>query len=282
MAIFNQFIVSLDRKPDTWEDRLTLFVEFLINEGRKSTTIRSYISAVKAVLQDIDIELNENRFLLSSLTRACKLINDNVRTRLPIYKALLAVILKETNTLFGDQPYLRVLYRALFTTAYFGLFCVGELTAGEHPVLAADIHIGVNKNKMLFILRTSKTHWKDCEPQKVKITSVPKTKLLKKPGTIANNLYPFLILKEYLALHGPATDITEQFFIFSDGSKVKPSHMHTTLRTILKSAGFDPTCYCTQSFRIGRAGDLLQIGLSVETIKKLGRWKSNAVFRYLR
>ena len=47
---------------------------------------------------------------------------------------------------------------ALFATAYYGLFRVGEITDSQHAVKACDVHIGVNKRKLLFILRTSKTH----------------------------------------------------------------------------------------------------------------------------
>ena len=58
--------------------------------------------------------------------------------------------------------------------------------------------------------------------------------------------------------------------------------MRTVLKTILKRAGFNEKIYCTHSMHIGHCGDLLKMGFSVETIKKLGRWRSNAVFDYLR
>ena len=135
--------------------------------------VKSYISAIKAVLKTNGIELNENQYLILSLTKACRLKNDNVKTRLPIYKGLLQLLIKKIKQIFEEkgQPYLSILYQALFSTAYFGLFRVGELTKGEHPVLARDIHIGANKKKILFILRTSKTHWKNNRPQMVKIAS---------------------------------------------------------------------------------------------------------------
>ena len=37
---FNQFYICLDVKPDTWEERLILFVGHLIHHRRKSTTIK--------------------------------------------------------------------------------------------------------------------------------------------------------------------------------------------------------------------------------------------------
>ena len=51
---------------------------------------------------------------------------------------------------------------------------------------------------------------------------------------------------------------------------------------MLTQAGYNSKLYTFHSERSRRALDLLKLGLSVETIKRLGRWKSNAVFRYLR
>ena len=55
--------------------------------------------------------------------------------------------------------------------AYFGLLRLGELTADPHAILAKNVHLGENKNKILFILESSKTHGKDKKPQLVKISS---------------------------------------------------------------------------------------------------------------
>ena len=168
---FNEFFIRLDEKPSTWEERLVLFVGYLVNENRKSSTIRSYISAIKSVLKDDGEELCENIYLLKSLTNACKLKNDKVCNRLPIRKGLLNLILAEIPKLFkSDQPYLILLYRTLLITAYFGLFRIGEVTKSIHVILAKDIHIGKNKDKLMFVLHSSKTHWFDVKPQVVKIS----------------------------------------------------------------------------------------------------------------
>ena len=91
---FNEFFIRLDRKPKTWEDRLVLFVGFLVENKRKSTTIKSYISAIRAVLADDGVTLNEDKYLLKALTKACKLQNDHIRTRLPISKGILQILFK--------------------------------------------------------------------------------------------------------------------------------------------------------------------------------------------
>ena len=43
---FNEFIIKLDVRPTTWEERIPLFIGHLIESDRKSATIKSYILAI--------------------------------------------------------------------------------------------------------------------------------------------------------------------------------------------------------------------------------------------
>ena len=101
---FNQFIVHLDVKPLTWEDRLPLYIAYLIENRRRSATICSYILAIRAILKENDIIMNENQFLIASLTHACKLQNDQLKVRLPIRKSLLQVLMNKTK--HSSSPFL--------------------------------------------------------------------------------------------------------------------------------------------------------------------------------
>ena len=74
----------------------------------------------------------------------------------------------------------------------------------------------------------------------------------------------------------------EQFFIFADRSPVKPQHIRNTLRDLLDTLGLNSVLYDVHSLRIGRTCDLEKFGYSIQTIKSMGRWKSNAVYRYLK
>ena len=65
---FNNFIIQLDIKLTNWEDRLVLYLAYLIQGNRKSKTIKSYISAIKAVLYNSGIEISEDTALLAALT----------------------------------------------------------------------------------------------------------------------------------------------------------------------------------------------------------------------
>ena len=114
------------------------------------------------------IVMNEDRLLLHSMLTACR---DMYRLHLPIQKLLLQSILEGTKHKFlsMDQPYLALLYQTIFCVSYYGLFRVGEVAVGNHPVRVTDVHLAENKPKWLFVLRSSKTHGHDSKAQTVKI-----------------------------------------------------------------------------------------------------------------
>ena len=212
---FNQFHIHLDRKPGTWEERLYLYVMYLVNNNKKSGTVASYISAIKAVLLNDGVELNENRLLLAALIRACKLKNDHVQTRLPIQKKLLQLLIKTIPQVFkSPQPYLAILYQVMVLTAYFGLFRVGEITLSDHIIKAEDVYIGHNKNKLRFVLHSSKTHRCDVKPQVVRISSresMVDSSVWDRKG--AWNFCPFKLLKNYVAVRKKIKEVNEPLFI---------------------------------------------------------------------
>ena len=139
--LFSKFYLSLDVKPIEWEDRIVLFIGHLIHNKKQSSMVKSYLSAIRSVLQDDGIKLDENLFLVSSLTRACKYTNDKIRTCLPLSKDILNVLLRKTKNHFNklNQPYLKSLYLVPFSAMYYGLFRISEVTKGTHPVLAKDV-----------------------------------------------------------------------------------------------------------------------------------------------
>ena len=140
---FNTFNLHLDKMPRSWEDRLTLFIGYLVSQNRKSSTIKSYISAIKAVLKYEKIILNEDKVMLAVLVKACKLQNDYLRPHLPVRKGLLYLMISSIGKFYGNnsQPYLETMYKAIFSTLYFVMFRIGELTQSQHIVKAKDVHI---------------------------------------------------------------------------------------------------------------------------------------------
>ena len=236
---FNSFLIKLDNKPPLWEDRAALYGAFLVNNGVQSCTLKSYISAIKTVLKADDIK------------------NDIVHTQFPIRIGLLELLLGEIHRIFNEsnpQPYLIILYQSILCLGYYGLMRIGELTKGPHVLRAQNVHMGENKNKLLLVLYSSKTHSKESRPQEIKICEIKKG-----VRTPERQIYcPFAILRKYIRVRGNYIQENEQFFVFSDHSPVEPIHVRSLLKKAIKRLGLNPKCYNTMLMRIGRATDLMR------------------------
>ena len=162
-------MIRLDKRPEIWEDHLALFIAHLISVKTQSGTIKSYISAIKAVLKLDGIVMGDDNFRLAAVTRACKLENDRVKARLPISKNLLRIILEKVSMMYEYQPYLEALFKAILTIVYYGLLRIGELTTSPYCLKASAIHSATNKDKIQIILQSSKTHGAGDELQIIKI-----------------------------------------------------------------------------------------------------------------
>ena len=222
---------------------------------------------------------DDSKVLLSSLTRACKIVNDRVKTRLPIQCGLLELILFEIDRIHQNQPYLACLFKTLLAISYYGLMRAGEVTASPHVVKAKDVHMGLNKDKILIVLYTSKTHDRSNVPQKIRITSNKS----EKTGNYAKRHFcPFQLMNEYLSARPEYLDDSEHFFVYRDHAPVTSEQARTLLRKVLSNLGLNDKLYDLHSARIGRTNDLRKFNYGIEEIRRLGRWKSSAVYKYLR
>ena len=226
-----------------------------MNLGRKSTTVRSYYSALKAVLHDDGYKLNKDTALIHTITRACKLTNDIYIPRLPITDKMLENILFEVERTYKQQPYPCTLYKAIFAIAYYGLLCIGEVTKSDHVIQARDINIATNKQKILIYLFSSKTHRKESRPQKVKIAAIDKT------DSHFRHFCPFEILQNCMKIQGDYETLDEQFFVFPGNIPVEPDHICKVLKEMIKKLGLNPNDYVFHSMRAGRASDMAKMGI---------------------
>ena len=126
------------------------------------------------------------------------------------------------------QPYLQKLYHALFLAAYYGLLRIGDIASSPHILLACNVHLGTNKEKLLFCLDSSKTHSKGDKLQIIKITS-----LQRRHDTGLKQLCPFNAISKYVNARLPSVSNDEQFFIFRDRTPVIPAHVCRTLQEVI-------------------------------------------------
>ena len=152
---------------------------------------------------------------------------------------------------------------------------MGELATGDHAVKAKDVHIGENKDKMCFVLHASKTHWKNQDPQIVKIAHL---KGKKEQGKYC----PFKILRDYIEVRLSYVSDDEPFFIFNDRKPVLTSYFRKTLDLMIRNCWLDSNLYSMHSLWGWRSVDLMVARVSIDLIRWLGRWESNAVYTYLK
>ena len=156
---------------------------------------------------------------------------------------------------------------------------IGEVTKSPHILKASNVHIATNKDKILLVLYSSKTHDKASRPQKIKITSNRN----EKSGNYTHKHFcPFKLLRQYMNARGGYDSIQEQFFVFKDLSHVTPEHARHVLYSIIQHLNLNSKLYGMHSLRIGRTTNLITYNYSIEEIKLMGRWKSNVVFKYIR
>ena len=70
-------------------------------------------------------------------------------------------------------------------------------------------------------------------------------------------------------------------FTQTDGTYMTRDRITRVLRASLAHLGFDPVLYASHSLRIGGVVSASAAGFGIETLKKLGRWASDAVLVYL-
>jgi site-specific recombinase XerD len=72
------------------------------------------------------------------------------------------------------------------------------------------------------------------------------------------------------------------FFCSASGETLSPDLLRSRLKVALKRVGIDPSSYGGHSTRSGAATALVKKGVSIRVLKKLGGWKSDAVYVYVR
>ena len=93
----------------------------------QSSTIHSYTSAIKVVLVCDGYQRDDQKVLLNTIIKACKLENDTVKTRLLISCNLLELLLFVLDRKYSEsQPYLSILYKSIFFSGYYSLMWIGE------------------------------------------------------------------------------------------------------------------------------------------------------------
>ena len=135
---------------------------------------------------------------------------------------------------------------------------VDELTFSQQIAKAANIHVAMNKNKIMVVLYSSKMHSIGHLKQKIKISANDSCK-------INCNFCPFQMLREYITFRKHVVEPDDPFFIFRGGLLVQSKHASQMLKLALSNLGLDNTLYGMHSLRIGQTTDLIKLNYSLDS-----------------
>ena len=89
-------------------------------------------------------------------------------------------------------------------------------------------------------------------------------------------------MQSYIKIRGHYATDDEQFFVFHDRSVVRPSNLRMTVCMALQNLGLNDKLYLFHSLRIGCASQLIKLGFPIDMVKRIGRWKSNTIYHYIK
>ena len=270
---FQEFRVEY-KLPTSWPiaaSHLVLFISYCFETGLAASTIRLYISGISFVHKIHNWPDPSEYFMIKKMLEGCRRLRQRKDVRVPITLSILTRICQQL-TFVTYSRYETLLFQAVYSLAYFGLFRVSELVATSiyqtsHALCANDVQFEPSFEAIIICIRSSKTNQVG-GPVRIRI-----------PDSADNNLSCVQLMREYVQVrpkHGGF------FFCHANGNPLTRSQFSGVLCKALKQCGFLSGSYKSHSFRIGRASELAVQGVSGENIKKMGRWSSSAYKTYLR
>ena len=194
--------------------------------------------------------------------------------RMPISRPLLYELVSALQHT-SPSAYRRSLFGAMFMTAFYGFFRIGELSCASKKqvdtVLQFD-HVTFLKQSSrvtaVKIVITKFKHNTNNRPFVITIESEP-----------SETFCPVQTLLDYIKLRGHQKG---PLFACADGEAISTNDFNLELRRALTFCGLDCSRYKSHSFRIGAACHASEKGFSDSQIRALGRWRSDAFRTYIR
>ncbi|XP_065185790.1 uncharacterized protein LOC135816522 [Sycon ciliatum] len=228
-------------------------------------SVRVYMSAIRNLQVELGFAYPSGpTTLLARVLRGIDRSSSTQRHRLPITTPLLREICRHVAVPRMRHPHDKAMLRAAFSLAFHGFFRCGELTAG---LRRCDVTISTDQRSLSVNVRSSKT-----DPD-----STGHTVLV--GASTDTPIYPVQAMANYLAFR-PGGD---HLFTYANGQPLTKNAVSSELRNLLPLCGVtDPSAYASHSFRIGAATSAAMAGVPEHIIRIMGRWRSDAVHRYIR
>lgn len=276
-AVFRQFYAQFYGSPNPTLPLspvcLPLYISYLSFRKLAYSTITLHLSAISYAHKVGGFCDPTKSFLIQKLLTALSRQRHS-DIRLPITRPVLNELVRSLEYT-NSSAFQRTLFSAMFLTAFYGLFRIGELSTKS-----ARFACSVVQYRDLQILS------REGVPCTVKITISdykhnsdhrPFDILITRDDSVS--FCPVKTLLNYCKVRGNRPG---PLFCNSDQTPISVYQFNTELLRCLQYCGLDISRYKNHSFRIGGACHAADKGFSDAQIRALGRWKSDAFKVYLR
>jgi hypothetical protein len=265
-------------------DNVLVFIDWLIRSRKvKGTTINSYLSGIRQlhIARGMDPPNIRDGFI--NLVLKGKMNKDAAekrsgtqRTRLPVTVNVM-MLLKKLVRQWDKTIMEKLLVWAVCTLAFAGSFRIGELLCGregqfdpDYTLLTEDVTECLNSvNKMLSIRLKCPKETKSASPTIV---------------DVFESKGPLCPVKAWSRWKERArTQRGRPLFVLESGTPLTGRKLNSYLKTLLEPyIDYNKGSITTHSFRAGVPSMLAAAGHDTEEIKRVGRWSSNAVEKYIK
>ena len=258
---------------------MVAFISALSLEGKAPSTIISYIAGV-AYMHKVNNWQDPTKsliFIIQKLIEGSKKLNGRPDGRAPLTLNVLVDVLNTLHKVCSSTNE-TLLFRSAFSLTFFWFF----LRVGE----TGSWQLGTGQILLAVSLPYLTLHW--WVQGKGLYKSVSRSLKLKKRGrstTIIINrgassqVCPINALERFLDVRPVSSG---PLFIHMDKSPPTRFRFQSVLTSTLAQAGYPAERFKTHSFRIGTATTAAMCGFNSDSIKVLGRWRSNAFRVYIR
>ena len=264
------------------EKLLCCFAAWLADEKLCSTTIKTYLAAVRSM--QISLGLPDPRDqssmpMLKQVQAGIQRLQGHDQTvkrriRLPITTAILEKLRQHWDQRVGVDKYLLWAVAAL---CFFGFFRLGELLIASSASEGESTHLRLSWGDVAIDNASAPTMLRV-------FLRVSKCDQMGRGayvfvGRTSNSLCPVAAVLAYMTKRGT---LHGQFFCDQQGKPLCKVRYVAELKRALSAVGVDQSLYAGHSFRIGAATAAAMAGMEEATIRTLGRWNSDAFMLYIR
>ena len=251
-------------------NELVEFVSYLTYKQFSPNTIKSYISGISYYCKLYNLQDTTQTFLLRKVLMGLGRWNNRTDNRKPITLEILHNIIQLLPTICKSM-YESALFSAIFTTAFYGYFRMGELVQNSchdpgHAIQIEDVTYNTHTNAIHIFLKHSKTD----QVGKGATVIISPTR---------QSLCPVITIRAYMQMRhrSPGT-----FFCHLSGKPATRYQVSAIFNMVIEKIGLDKQTYKFHSFRIGAATSDWAMGVNEHDIAIKGRWKSRCLYRYIR